>query len=160
MNYTGRPSISGCRPVALLYPPPRINLSISSSHFYHIYKLRHHNPCIFHKLTESVLLKTRLCGQRQLAGRPRRSPPVCFADSPLPEGAFDRAVKSPVEDRTSKYAKAALREGGGTAIAVTEGDWRGLTETAALLQLFHHFSTQKGRRPVTDSGLAVLFAYL
>ena len=38
--------------MASLYPPPRIDLSISFSHFYHIYKLSLSKPCIFHKFTE------------------------------------------------------------------------------------------------------------
>ena len=37
--------------MASLYPP-RIDLSISFSHFYHIYKLSLSKPCIFHKFTE------------------------------------------------------------------------------------------------------------
>ena len=51
-----------------------------------------------------------------LTARPHRSPPVSHTlDSPLEEGAFDIAGKFPVEDETSRNAKAALFEGGGSA---------------------------------------------
>ena len=49
------------------------------------------------------------------------TPPVAFGASPLPEGAFDIAEKFPFKGETSRNVKTSLFEGGGAALAVTEG---------------------------------------
>ena len=75
--------LSAC---AIIIPHPSF-LSISSSHFYHIYKFLSFQSCIFHKFTEASQSRRR----RDRAPRGRGAQPLrhCFAmPPPLPRGGF------------------------------------------------------------------------
>lgn len=115
-----------------------MDLSISFSHFYHIYKLSLSKPCIFHKFTEKD------SEVRPLYQRLSLWESWCEA----PERA--RAL-------TGKH-----RHGDGIALTKRQliAVRRLSGEAFARRRVFHTFSTQKGRRPFPDSALCSPFLFV